>query len=62
MTFTFINVHIIDTKVLPSFKSFCTEEQIEDQRKRKEKEKEKKVDWWELRKSPVTEFKVYKFS
>ena len=35
-----------------------TEEQIADQKKRKLKEKERKVDWWELRKAPDTEFKV----
>ena len=35
-----------------------SEEQIADQKKRKLKEKERKVDWWELRKAPDTEFKV----
>ena len=35
-----------------------TEQQIADQKKRKLKEKERKVDWWELRKAPDTEFKV----
>ena len=35
-----------------------TEEQIADQKMRKLKEKERKVDWWELRKAPDTEFKV----
>lgn len=35
-----------------------TEQQIADQKRRKLKEKERKVDWWELRKAPDTEFKV----
>ena len=58
LTFAFlINVELTKKFYNHSKVSF-TEEQIEDQRKRKEKEKERKVDWWELRKSPVTEFKV----
>ena len=40
---------------------FTIEQQIADQKKRKEKEKEKKVDWWELRKAPDTEFNVSYF-
>ena len=58
LTFAFlINVELTK-KFYNHSKVFFAEEQIEDQRKRKEKEKERKVDWWELRKSPVTDFKV----